>query len=176
MPMRDSAQLIPWRGKTPLVAADAFVAPGAQLIGDVEVGAGASIWFGCVLRGDVFELRVGPRTNLQDNTVVHVVSGGQGTYIGSDVTVGHGCILHACRIADRGFVGMGSVVLDLAVIETDAMLAAGALLTPGKRVPSGELWAGRPARRVRELRSDEIERIRESAERYAALAQEYLKG
>jgi carbonic anhydrase/acetyltransferase-like protein (isoleucine patch superfamily) len=168
------ARLLAWRGKLPRVAPGAFVAPGAVLIGDVEIGRGASIWFGCVLRGDVFELRVGPRTNIQDNTVVHVVSGGPGTYIGADVTVGHGCILHACRIADRGFVGMGSVVLDEAVIETDAMLAAGALLTPGKRVPSGELWAGRPARRVRELRPDEIERIRDSAERYAALAQEYL--
>lgn len=167
--------MLPWRGKTPRVASDAFVAPGAHLIGDVEIGAASSIWFGCVLRGDVFELRVGPRSNIQDNTVVHVVSGGPGTYIGADVTVGHGCILHACRIADRGFVGMGSVVLDKAVVESDAMLAAGALLTPGKRVPSGELWAGRPARRVRELRPDEVARIRESAERYAALAQEYLK-
>jgi carbonic anhydrase/acetyltransferase-like protein (isoleucine patch superfamily) len=163
-----------WRGKSPRVAPGAFVAPGAQLIGDVEIGPGASVWFGCVLRGDVFELRVGARSNIQDNTVAHVVSGGPGTYIGEDVTVGHGCILHACRIADRGFVGMGSVVLDEAVIETDAMLAAGALLTPGKRVPTGELWAGRPARRVRQLRPDEIARIRESAERYAALAREYL--
>src|SRR5262249_38534319 len=138
-------------------------------------GAGSSVWFGCVLRGDVFELRVGARSNIQDNSVVHVVSGGPGTYIGDEVTVGHGCILHACRIADRGFVGMGSVVLDGAVVETDAMRAAGSLLTPGKRVPTGELWAGRPARRVRELRPDEIERIRNSAERYAALAREYLR-
>jgi gamma-carbonic anhydrase len=167
--------LWPWRGRTPRVAPGAFVAPGAQLIGDVELGADSSVWFGCVLRGDVFELRIGRRSNIQDNSVVHVVSGGPGTYIGDEVTVGHGCILHACRIADRGFVGMGSVVLDEAVVETDAMLAAGSLLTPGKRVPSGELWAGRPARRVRELRPDEIERIRDSAERYAALAQEYLR-
>jgi carbonic anhydrase/acetyltransferase-like protein (isoleucine patch superfamily) len=172
--MPEGGVLLPWRGKLPRVAADAFVAPGARLIGDVEVGAGASIWFGCVLRGDVYELRVGPRANLQDNTVVHVVSGGPGTYIGADVTVGHGCILHACRIQDRGFVGMGSVVLDEGVIESDAMLAAGALLTAGKRVPTGELWAGRPARKVRELRPDEIEHIRYSAERYAALAREYL--
>ena len=171
--MPDS-RLLPWRGKTPRVGPGAFVAPGAHLIGDVELGAGSSVWFGCVLRGDVYELRVGARTNIQDNSVVHVVSGGPGTYIGDDVTVGHGCILHACRIADRGFVGMGSVVLDEAVIETDAMLAAGALLTAGKRVPTGELWAGRPARRVRELRPDEIARIAESAERYAALAKEYL--
>jgi len=172
--MPESGRLVAWRGKTPRVGAGAFVAPGAHLIGDVELGEGASVWFGCVLRGDVYELRVGPRSNIQDNTVVHVVSGGPGTYIGADVTVGHGCILHACRILDRGFVGMGSIVLDGAVIESDAMLAAGALLTPGKRVPGGELWAGQPARRVRELRPDEFDRIRESAERYALLAQEYL--
>src|SRR5262245_2893152 len=142
--------LLAWRGKAPRVAPGAFIATGAHLIGDVEIGAGSSVWFGCVLRGDVFELRVGARTNIQDNTVVHVVSGGPGTYIGDEVTVGHGCILHACRIADRGFVGMGSVVLDEALIETDGMLAAGALLTPGKRVSSGELRAGRPRRPVPE--------------------------
>jgi carbonic anhydrase/acetyltransferase-like protein (isoleucine patch superfamily) len=166
---------IAWRGASPRVAPGVFIAPGAHLIGDVAIGAGSSVWFGCVLRADVFELRVGERTNVQDNTVVHVVSGGPGTYLGSDVTVGHGCILHACRVADRGFVGMGSVLLDGSVVETDAMLAAGSLLTPGKRVPGGELWAGRPARHVRELRPDELQRIRDSAARYAALAQEYLE-
>jgi carbonic anhydrase/acetyltransferase-like protein (isoleucine patch superfamily) len=171
--MTEPRALLRWRGNTPRVDASAFVAPGAHLIGDVEIGAGSSIWFGCVLRGDVYGLRVGARSNLQDNTIVHVVSGGPGTTIGDDVTIGHGCILHACRIEDRGFVGMGSIVLDEACVESDAMLGAGALLTAGKIVPSGELWAGRPARRVRELSPAEIELIRESADRYARLAQEY---
>jgi len=171
--MADPGALLAWRGRTPRVDPSAFIAPGAHLIGDVEIGAGSSIWFGSVLRGDVYEMRVGARSNLQDNTIVHVVSGGPGTYIGDDVTIGHGCILHACRIEDRGFVGMGSIVLDGARVESDAMLAAGALLTAGKIVPSGELWAGRPAKRVRELTPAEIDRILESAGRYQALAQEY---
>lgn len=171
--MPEPRAFLPWRGKAPRVDPAAFVAPGAHLIGDVEIGPGSSIWFGCVLRGDVYGLRIGARSNVQDNTVVHVVTGGPGTYVGDDVTIGHGCILHACRIEDRGFVGMGSIVLDGARIESDAMLGAGALLTAGKIVPTGELWAGRPAKRVRELSPAEIVRIRESAQRYERLAQEY---
>ncbi len=172
-PTPAAASLLSWRGVAPRVAADAFLAPGATVIGDVRIGPGSSVWFGCVLRGDVWNIRVGARSNVQDGSVIHVTTGGPGTTVGDDVTIGHGCILHACTIADLGFVGMGCVLLDDAVVETHAMLAAGALLTGGKRVPTGELWAGRPARRVRELSAQEIAGIDESAARYARLAQEY---
>jgi carbonic anhydrase/acetyltransferase-like protein (isoleucine patch superfamily) len=167
--------ILPWRDTRPRIAPDAFVAPGASVIGDVVIGSGSAVFFGCVLRGDVWNIRIGQRSNLQDNSVVHVTTGGPGTSIGDEVTVGHGCILHACTIQDRGFVGMGSLLMDDAVVESDAMLAAGSLLTSGRRVCGGQLWAGRPAKYVRELTPEEIESIRSSAERYAQLAQAYLE-
>ena len=143
---------IEYRGKLPKVAASAFVAPTAVLIGDVEIGAGASIWFNCVLRGDTNRIRVGARSNVQDGTVLHVNPGEtMQCLIGDDVTVGHRAIVHACRLHDRAFVGMGAIVLDEAEIESDGVLAAGGVLTPGKRIPACELWAGAPARKLRDL-------------------------
>jgi gamma-carbonic anhydrase len=166
-------QILPFRGTSPTIAPSAFIAPGVTLIGDVEIADDASIWFGSVVRGDVHHVRVGARTNLQDGTIVHVTRGGHPTHIGSDVTVGHRCVLHACTLMDRAFVGMSATVLDGAVVESDAMLAAGALLTPGKRVPTGQLWAGRPARHLRDLTEQEIERARDRVAHYVALAHEY---
>src|SRR5690606_27614238 len=119
--------------------------------GDVTVGAETGIWFGCVLRGDVDRIRIGARTNIQDGTVVHVSHRDGPTVIGDEVTVGHLALLHACTLEDRSFVGMKACVMDGAVVESGAMVAAGALVTPGKRVPSGQLWAGSPARPMRDL-------------------------
>ena len=141
-----AATPLPYRGARPVIDATAFVAEGCRIVGDVEIGAEASIWFNCVIRGDEHAVRIGARSNVQDGTVIHVHSAKQGTFIGADVTIGHKALLHACTIDDGGFVGMGAIVLDEAVIEGGGMLAAGAMLTPGKRVPSGELWAGSPAR------------------------------
>ncbi|WP_164155632.1 gamma carbonic anhydrase family protein [Sandarakinorhabdus rubra] len=161
----------------PQIADDVFIADGARIIGKVTIGAGSSIWFNCVLRGDVGAISVGARTNIQDGSIVHVSGGSQGgrfdTHIGDDVLIGHGCIIHGCRIESRAFIGMGAVVLDGACVEGDAMLAAGALLTPGKTVKSGELWAGRPARFLRALSPEEIARNRAGAAGYARLAQQY---
>lgn len=171
--------VLPWRGKTPRIADTAFVAPGASVIGDVEIGADSSIWFGCTVRGDVHEIRIGARTNVQDGTVIHVTKGKFGTYIGDDVLIGHGCTIHACRLESGAFVGMGSVVLDGAVVEGGAMVAAGAMVTPGKRVPRGELWAGNPARKMRDLAPEEQEFFIKQCAHYAELAAEYrdmLKG
>lgn len=180
-----SGLILPFDGMTPKVAADAFVAETATLIGDVEVGAGASIWYGCVLRADLNKIRVGRNTNIQDGTIVHCnhdpegdyreTGGGMPTVIGSDVTIGHLALIHACTLEDESFVGMRAVVMDLAVVERRAMLAAGALLTPGKRVPSGQLWAGSPARFVRELRPGELEEIAYLTRHYVTLAAAYLK-
>ncbi len=153
-----------------------FIAPGAQVIGKVTIGTGSSVWFNCVLRGDVGRITVGERTNLQDGTIVHVTGGRFDTHIGDDVLIGHGCIIHGCRLENHTFVGMGAIVLDGAVVEADAMLAAGALLTPGKVVKSGELWAGRPAKFLRSLTAAEIAGNRAGAAGYARLAQVYRTG
>lgn len=172
---RHETQRFPHLLQRPQVAADAFVAPSADLLGDVAVGPEASIWFGCVLRGDVEAIRVGARSNLQDRTVVHSATGGPSTEIGDDVSVGHGCVLHACTLESGAFVGMGAICMDRAVVESGGMLAAGALLPPGKRVPHGELWGGQPARQLRRLRPAELENFAVVVERYVALGRKYLE-
>ncbi len=168
--------VLPYRGVRPAIAPDVWVAPNAALVGDVEIGAGSSVWFACTLRGDVNEIRVGAGTNIQDGTVVHVSKDGQGSYIGDGITIGHGAIIHACTLGDGCFIGMQACVMDDAVVESGAMVAAGALVTPGKRVPAGQLWTGRPAKFARDLTEAETAYIPESAKRYAALAAEYVAG
>lgn len=151
-----------------------WLAPGAHVIGDVDIGAQANIWYNCVIRGDVNDIKIGARTNIQDGTVIHVSSTLQGTYIGADVTVGHMALLHACTVEDAAFIGMKACVMDGAYVESGAMVAAGALVTPGKRVPSGQLWAGSPARFMRELTAEEKAYIPYSAKHYVELAARYL--
>jgi gamma-carbonic anhydrase len=159
---------------SPSVHWTVFVAPGASIIGNVQIGQRASVWFNCVLRGDVQRIVVGTETNIQDGSILHGTTNGLPTLIGNRVTVGHGAILHACTIEDRGFVGFGARVLDGAVVRSDGMLAAGAVLTPGKIVESGELWAGNPAKFLRALTDRERGAIEASADRYVALAARYL--
>jgi carbonic anhydrase/acetyltransferase-like protein (isoleucine patch superfamily) len=166
--------LLPFRNHLPVIAPDAFVAANATLIGQVEIGTRANIWFGCVLRGDLASIRVGALTNVQDGTVVHVSSVANGaTWIGERVTIGHMALIHACRLEDRCFVGMKACVMDGAVVETGAWIAAGAVVTPGKRVKSGELWAGTPARLLRAVTAEEAQYIETLPERYAELAEQY---
>jgi carbonic anhydrase/acetyltransferase-like protein (isoleucine patch superfamily) len=180
--------ILPFRGIMPRIHPTAFIAPGAVVIGDVEIGEESSIWFGCVIRGDVNKIRIGARTNIQDGTVIHAASGdqpvsahskipvnGYPTLIGDDVTVGHMVLLHACEVESWGFVGMKSTVMDGAKIESNAMLATGALLTPGKVVASGELWAGSPAKFWRKLTDDDIAQFDLRTRQYAELAAEYRK-
>lgn len=168
------AHILPYRDILPKIDKSVFVAPTACVIGDVEIGAGSSIWFGCTLRGDVHEVRIGRRTNIQDGSVIHTTRNVSGTYIGDDVTVGHMALLHACTIGHRAFIGMGAVVMDQAVVEEEAMVAAGALVTPGKRVLSGQLWGGSPARYMRDITSAERDFFTVSANNYLELAKEYL--
>ena len=154
-------QLISFAGKSPIVANDAFIAPGIRIIGDVTIGSQSSIWYNCVLRGDVNRIRIGARSNIQDGTVIHVDSPngddqGLPTIIGDDVLIGHMVMLHGSILHDRAFVGLGSIVMDGCTIETDGMLAAGAMLTPGKVIRAGELWMGRPAKKLRDLTAEEI--------------------
>ncbi len=166
--------ILPYRGVLPRIADDVFIAPGAAVVGDVEIGAGSSVWFGCVIRGDEESVRIGERVNLQDGTVIHVNSRKQGTVIGDDVTVGHKALLHACTLETGAYVGMGAVVMDEAVVEGGAMMAGGALLTPRNVVRRGELWAGRPARLMCEIESDEALGLASTAGLYADRAQHYL--
>jgi carbonic anhydrase/acetyltransferase-like protein (isoleucine patch superfamily) len=163
-------------GVTPTVAASAFIADSAVVIGDVGIGEQASIWYGCVLRGDSNSIRVGARTNIQDGTIVHVNhewegAAGTRTIIGADITIGHMALIHACTLEDGCFIGMKACVMDGVVVESGAMVAAGALVTPGKRVKSGELWGGSPARLMRRLKEAELKYFEETARHYCELAE-----
>ena len=171
--MRMTGQVWPYRGVLPTIDESAFIAPGTHVIGDVRIGAQASIWFNCVVRGDVCSIEIGARTNLQDGTIVHVTGGRFATFIGDDVLVGHQCIIHGCRLENESFVGMGATIMDGCVLERGAMLGAGSLLSPGKTIKSGQLWLGRPARFVRELTAAEVDANRESVAHYVKLAEEY---
>lgn len=163
----------PYKNFIPKIDDKAFIAENAAIIGDVEIGAGTGIWYGCVLRGDVNDIKIGQRTNIQDGTVIHTSLGVQGTYIGDDVTVGHMALLHACTIGNKAFIGMQSLIMDEVIIEDEAMVAAGSMVTPRKRISRHQLWGGRPARYMRDMTTEEIEYLQISADRYAALAQEY---
>ena len=164
-----SDDILPFGGVMPVLGENVFVAPGAKVIGDVHIGAQSSIWYGCILRGDVNEIRIGARTNIQDGTVIHVSSKGQGTYIGDDIAVGHMALLHACTLEDRAFVGMKAVIM----VETGGMVAAGALITPGKRVKTGELWTGWPAKYARPLTDKDREMMTWTQSHYVGLAQNH---
>jgi len=178
--------ILPYRGIRPTIHPTAFIAPGAVIIGDVEIGADSSVWFGCVVRGDVNKIRIGERTNIQDGTVIHVASASQPvsatskspsqgypTLIGDNVTVGHMTLLHACVVESGGFVGMKSAIMDGAKVESGGMLAAGALLTPGKIVKSGQLWAGNPAKFWRDLTEADKAQFSLRSNQYAEMGQEY---
>jgi len=165
-------------GVSPRIHETAFVAAGARIIGDVVVGPGASVWYNCVLRGDLNRIEIGARSNVQDGTVIHVEDADSGkpglpTLIGEDVLVGHLAILHGCVIEDRAFVGMGSIVMDGCRIASDGMLAAGALLTPGKSVGPREIWSGRPAALRRHLSMEELAGAAKGVEKYLSLAQSH---
>lgn len=169
------AILIPFRGKTPRVSPGAFVAPTAVLIGDVSVGAEASIWFGAVLRGDHPEhgIRVGPRSNIQDNCVIHV-GDWQDTVIGSDVTVGHGAKFESCTIEDGCVIGMNAVILQEAIIGEKSLVAANAVVMEKARIPRESLVAGIPARVRKRLAGSAARWIGRSSRHYVELSREYL--
>lgn len=171
--MYSSPLILPYKGITPTIAPDAFVAPGAVVIGDVVIGSKSNVWFGCVIRGDVNSIRIGERTNIQDGTMIHVTRETGPTVIGSGVTIGHKGLIHAATLEDDCFFGMGATAMDFAVVKSGGMLAAGAVLTPGKIVPAGEIWAGNPAKFFRELKEAERAFIPISAQNYVDLASDY---
>jgi carbonic anhydrase/acetyltransferase-like protein (isoleucine patch superfamily) len=165
-----------YQGVTPTLGEGVFLAETAAVIGDVVVGARSSIWYGAVARGDVFHIRIGAETSIQDGSVLHVTSGRHATIVGDRVTVGHQVTLHGCTVADRAIVGMGAVVLDRARIGTRCIVGAGALVTPGTEIPDGHLAVGSPARVKRPLTEEELAWIETSADHYVELAARYLAG
>lgn len=165
-------RLLPYKGKMPKVAPDAFIAPGTILIGDVEIGPKASIWYNCVLRGDVNAIRIGEGSNIQDGSVVHV-DRLYPTIVGKRCLVGHIAILHACMMEDGSFVGMKACVMDGCVVESGAMVAAGALVPPGRRILRKQLWAGVPAKHIRDLKPEEAFELEDAPKRYMAYAQQH---
>ena len=157
----------------PTINPRAFVAQTAAVIGDVHLGAGSGIWYGCVVRGDVNEIRIGERTNIQDLTMIHCAERGQGTYLGDGITVGHSAVLHACTVEDNAFIGIQACVMDDCIVEAGAMVAAGALVTPGKIVKANEVWAGRPAKKLRDITQKDLDFFDINRQRYERLAEEY---
>ena len=162
-----------YQGKSPSVGEDVFIADGAHVIGDVTIGDEANIWYNCVVRGDVCPIRIGPRTNIQDLTMIHVTEGEHDTQIGADVTVGHRALLHGCRVDDNALIGMGAILLDGVHVEDNCLVGAGALLTPGTHVPEGSVALGSPAKIVRDVTEQERAEFEESALHYVDLAEKH---
>ncbi len=160
--------------KTPQLGEQVFVAETAVLIGDVEVGARSSVWYGVVLRGDVHHIRIGEEVSVQDNTVVHVTSGRHPTIVGDRVTIGHSVVLHGCTVEDQCLIGMGAIIMDRAKIGKNCVVGAGALVTPGTEIPEGHLALGSPAKVSRELTDEELHWIATSSSHYVELAARYL--
>ncbi len=165
--------IIPYLGRHPRLAEDVVVMQTAVVAGDVHIGAGSSVWFGAVVRGDVHYIRIGELTNVQDGCLLHVTTGAHPLIIGGGVTIGHGAILHGCTIEDGALIGMGAIILDGAHIGREALIGAGALVTEGTRIEPRTLAVGSPAKPRRELTPAEVEQLRKSALHYHELAREY---
>lgn len=164
---------LPYRDIWPQMADDAFIAPGAWVIGDVVIGDRSSIWFNCVVRGDVNSISIGSETCVQDNSTLHVTGGKYPLHIGNRVVIGHNVIVHGCVIEDECMIGMGAIVLDGVKVGKGSVIAAGALLPPGSEVPPGTVMMGSPAKAVRKTGDAERELIRHSWSHYVELAAEY---
>jgi gamma-carbonic anhydrase len=164
-----------YKGVTPQIDDSAFVAPSAQIIGDVHIGAHSSVWFNCVLRGDCYYIRIGENTNIQDNTVIHVSQDRFATIIGSYVTVGHSAVIHGCTVKDRCLVGIGAIVLDGVVIGEESFIAAGSLVTPGTVIPPRSMVMGAPAKVRRQVTDEEVLRIEEHWKHYFEYKNQYLE-
>lgn len=161
-----------FKGKQPHVDPSCFIAPSADVIGDVVIGPTSSVWFNATIRGDVSSIHIGEGSNIQDNTVVHCTIGVP-TSIGDHVTIGHAVILHSCTIGDGCLIGMGSIILDGAILAEETLVGAGSLIPPGKTFPGRSLVMGTPAKLIRALTDPELEEMRENARHYAEASAEY---
>lgn len=158
--------IYPLQGKTPKIGEGSFVAPSADLIGDVKIGKKCSIWYNTTLRGDVMPIVIGDETNIQDNTVIHGTYKKCGAVIGNRVTIGHSVILHGCKIGDYVLIGMGTIIMDNAQIPNRSIVGAGSLVTEDAKFPEGHLILGRPAKAVRPLNEKELAFLPQSANNY----------
>ena len=163
-----------FQNKQPQLGEDAYVSENAMVIGDVSLGDEVNIWFGAVLRGDMHYIKIGNRTNIQDNSVVHVTTGVSPTNIGNGVTVGHGAIIHGCTIEDDCLIGMGAILMDDAVIGAGSLIGAGALIPPNMKIPKNSLVVGSPGKVIRQITECEREMIIERPQEYIDLASIYL--
>ncbi|MDX8394900.1 MAG: gamma carbonic anhydrase family protein [Mariprofundaceae bacterium] len=163
-----------YRHWKPEINSSVFVADSAEVIGRVNIGADSSIWYQCVLRGDVHDIHIGERSNIQDHSMLHTSHGVSPCVVGNDVTIGHRVILHGCEIQDRCLVGMGSIIMDQAVLESGCFLAAGSLVPERKTLRSGYLYAGSPARERRELSDEETAFLQHSAKHYVSIAKTHI--
>jgi len=159
----------PFLDHTPRVHPTVYIADGAFVIGDVEIGEDSSIWFGSVIRGDVNYIRIGARTNIQDQTIIHVNSGTHPTILEDEITVGHRVTLHGCYVESGSLIGIGSIMLDGVRIGRESLVAAGSLVTPNTQIPPGSMVMGAPARVKRELTDEELEHLRHSWQHYVEL-------
>lgn len=167
------ASIIEYKGKKPVLGERVFLAEGSRLIGDVEIGDDSSVFYNSVIRADLAEIRIGKRTNIQDNVTIHL-SDELGVHVGDDVTVGHNAILHACEIEDNVLIGMGAIVMDGSRIRRNSVVAAGALVPQNKEYPEGSLIVGAPARVARTLTDEEIRKFHEGAQHYVLVKDELL--
>ena len=178
-----SYSILEYQKKKPIIHKSVLVADGSRIIGDVEILKNSSVWFNCVIRGDVNNIKIGERTNIQDGTIIHVSSNGFSangkmgypTVIGDNGTIGHNATIHACKINDFSLIGMGSVILDNAKIEKYAFVAAGAVVTPGTIIKKYQLWAGNPAKFIREINDTEKKLLENTPDVYEKLRKEFLK-
>lgn len=166
--------IIKFKDTLPKIADDVYISEGVYIIGDVTIGKNSNIWFGSILRGDVAPIIIGENTNIQDGTIIHTSRINGGTYIGTNVTIGHRATIHAANILDNAFIGMGATVMDKSVIEPFAIIAAGALVTQGNIVKTRELWAGVPAKFIRNVTDEEAKYIENSAKNYLEISKEYI--
>lgn len=166
--------ILPYRGKAPVIDPTVFLAPMAAVIGDVTIGAGSSVWFGAVVRGDFQPITIGQNTNIQDNATIHVMRDVP-VHIGNNVLIGHNALVHCSRVGDNTLIGMGSIVMGYSEIGENVVIGAGTFLPQHKKIPSNSLVFGNPAQIVRALRDDEIEALQEAAENYANLGVEYKR-
>jgi carbonic anhydrase/acetyltransferase-like protein (isoleucine patch superfamily) len=167
------ASILPFKGIVPQLGKNVLICDGVRIIGDVQVGDDSGLWFNAVLRGDVFPIKIGTRTNIQDGSILHVTTDTYALSIGDDVTVGHNAILHGATIGNRCLIGMGAIVLDAAVIGDESIVAAGSVVKQGMIIPSGVMVAGIPAKIIRDVKPEERQGFIDSAEHYREIAEHY---
>ena len=167
--------ILEFNNKKPIIAKSSFIAQNTNIIGDVKIGKQTSIWFGTTIRADMNYIHIGDRTNIQDNSIVHVTTKIAPTVIGNGVTIGHGAIIHGCTIENNCLIGMGSIIMDEAIIKEGSMIAAGAIVTPKTIVPKNTLMLGTPAKPIRKLSNDEYSEILDRAQHYIDFSEKYKK-